>query len=162
MPIKQHLTKYDMLAYKVRKLALKSASLKNGRVHDLNSFYSPEEKNTITKAVIIASFASGHSWQTNKCMTTSDLARMNSAEIKSESHEAATSKWKMISNLDISEVAKLNIPDSAFSTWAYFHVERSNYDEYKKTWTEFKNEFKDNCEYDDGMERKQAKSFMQK
>ena len=59
MPLKHNITKYDVLATRIRKIALK-----NGAVN-----ISDQEKRAVVMAVLIASFSSGQSWRTHNLIT---------------------------------------------------------------------------------------------
>ncbi len=136
MPIKYNLTKYDVLSSKVKKLSTK----KNGDP------FTKEDRMTVIKAILIASFASGHSWKTFKAATAPAAMVFNNPEIKKEYEDAATNKWKSISNFDIAEVSSANIPDSAFFEWLVFNVNKADHDEYKTSWWALKQGFDEDCD----------------
>ncbi len=142
MPIKYNLTKYDMLSTKIKKVSTKKAPKE----------MSPEERNVMMKAVLIASFASGHSWQTFRTLTSQVSASMHRPEIKKEFIDAASSKWRLITPFDILEVSTTSIPDNAFSEWLFFTVEKDQQEDYKKAWGQLKSEFDEDC---DAVERKE-------
>lgn len=133
MPIKYNLTKYDMLSTKVKKVSTK----KEG--------FSKEDSNTVIKAVLIASFASGHSWQTYKILTNGG-GMLNQPDIKKEYFDARTSKWKLITPFDIVEVSKTNPSDAAFSQWLFFNVDKNEHENYVQAWAELKAEFEEACD----------------
>ncbi|MCL4389189.1 MAG: hypothetical protein M1528_03085 [Candidatus Marsarchaeota archaeon] len=135
MPLKHNITKYDVLATRIRKL-----SLKNG-----TTSHTPEEKEALITAVLIASFASGPSWQTHNALK-DNISALNSAGVKEEYRQAAASKWKSISAADISEVLNKGISDGAFSTWMYFNVEQENHTAYRDAWTALNKAFLDSCD----------------
>ncbi len=139
MPIKYNLTKYDMLSTKVKKVSTK----KEG--------FSKEDSNTVIKAILIASFASGHSWQTYKLLTNGG-GMLNQSDVKKEYSEAKATKWKMINPFDIVEVSKTNPSDSAFSQWLFFNVDKGEHEDYVQAWAELKAEFEEAC---DDIERKE-------
>ncbi len=143
MPIKYNLTKYDMLSTKIKKAAA---------AKKVAPQLTREDQNTMLKAVIIASFASGHSWQTYRALTSKGPVSLNNSEIRKEFAEAVTSKWRLINPFDIVEVSTTNISDSAFSQWLFFNVDKSYHDEYKKAWKELQSDFDEDC---DSVERKQ-------
>ena len=72
MPLKHNVTKYDVLATKIRKIALKPSS-------DL----SKEEKRSAIMAVIVASLSSSHSWKTHNLLM-DGLSNLNSEEVREE------------------------------------------------------------------------------
>jgi hypothetical protein len=136
MPIKYNLTKYDMLSTRIKKVPPKKP---------LNEM-SKEERATVIKAVLIACFASGHSWQTFKILKSNTSGAMNTPEIKKEFSEALAGKWKLITSFDIEEVSTANISDSAFSDWLYSNVDKDYHDDYKSAWAELKSEFEEDCD----------------
>jgi hypothetical protein len=136
MPIKYNLTKYDMLSTKIKKVSVKK-SFKE---------MSKEELNTMLKAVLIASFSSGHSWQTYRTLTSPISASFNKPEIKKEYSEAFSSKWRLITPFDIVEVSTANISESTFSEWLFFNVDRENHQSYKSAWKELKTDFNEDCD----------------
>ena len=135
MPIKYNLTKYDMLSTKVKKVSTKK---------DMREM-SKEESNTMLKAILIASFASGHSWQTYKLLTNGG-GMLNQPDVKNEYMEARTSKWKLITPFDIVEVSKTNLSDAAFSQWLFFNVDKAQHEDYVQAWAELKAEFEEACD----------------
>ena len=136
MPIKYNLTKYDMLSTRIKKVSVKKAPKE----------MSNEEYGTMLKAILIASFASGHSWQTFRTLTAQASGTMNKPEIKKEYQDAITSKWKMITPFDIVEVSTTNVSDGSFSQWLFFNVDKTQRENYKKAWTELKTEFNEDCD----------------
>jgi hypothetical protein len=136
MPIKYNLTKYDMLSTRIKKVSVKKSPKE----------LSLEERKTMIKAILIASFASGHSWQTYRTLTSQVSASMHSPEIRKEYQETVASKWKLITPFDIVEVSTTNIPDNAFSEWLFFNVEKNNHQEYKHAWSELKADFNEDCD----------------
>ncbi|MFI5412875.1 MAG: hypothetical protein ACHQX1_03205, partial [Candidatus Micrarchaeales archaeon] len=71
---------------------------------------------------------------------------MHNQEIRKEHQEAVTSKWKLITPFDIVEVSTTNIPDSAFSEWLFFNVEKEHHEDYKQAWQELKMDFNEDCD----------------
>lgn len=136
MPIKYNLTKYDTLASKIKKLSAKKD----------NPDLTAQERNTMLKAVIVAAFASGHSWQTYKHVTTHNGFSARSPEIKQEFSEALSQKWKLISPFDIGEVSTMNLSDTAFSEWLYSAVDREHQDALKAAWGDLKEELSESCD----------------
>ena len=145
MPLKHNITKYDVLATRIRKL-----SLKNG-----TTSHTPEEKEALITAVLVASFASGLSWQTHNALK-DKISALNSNEVKEEYRQASASKWKSISAADISEVLNKGISDGAFSTWMYFNVEQENHVPYREVWMELNREFLDSCDNLEVIDTKQS------
>ncbi len=145
MPIKYNLTKFDMLSNRIKKTAAKGAVKGNGWSGGGNAPNLPEDDLTRIKAIIIASFASGHSWQTSKALTEPGIM-INSPDVKKEYLEAKEKKWQSISNFDIVEVSSKNVNDASFSQWLFFNVDRSQHDDYKKAWSELKGEFNEDCD----------------
>lgn len=141
MPIKYNLTKYDMLSTRVKKVSSKKDPKE----------MSKDETETMLKAILIASFASGHSWQTFKLITNGG-GMLNQPEVKKEYQEARATKWKLINPFDIVEVSTTNISDSAFSQWLFFNVEKENHENYAQAWAELKVDFGEAC---DDIERKE-------
>jgi hypothetical protein len=137
MPIKYNLTKFDLLSTKVKKV---SAKKHNGEQPEA------DEKLTMLKAVLIATFASGHSWQTFKALKSPPPRELNRPEIKKEHEEASSSKWRSITPFDIVEVSNLGIKDNVFSEWLFFNVPKDHYDEYKEAWGSLKKDFNGNCD----------------
>jgi hypothetical protein len=135
MPIKYNLTKYDMLSTRIKKVSVKRPPLQ----------MSNEERSIMIKAVLIASFSSGHSWQTYRTITAPGSS-LNNPEIKKEYSEALTSKWRTITPFDIVEVSTANIQDGTFSEWLLFNVNRDYHEEYKHAWSELKSEFSKDCD----------------
>lgn len=143
MPIKYNLTKYDMLTTKIKKAAAAKKSVQQ---------LVEEDQNVMLKAVLIASFASGHSWQTYRALTAKGSANLNNPDIRKEAQDAVLSKWRLINPFDIVEVSTTNISDTAFSQWLFFNIDRNNHDDYKKAWKELQADFDEDC---DSVERKQ-------
>ena len=136
MPIKYNLTKYDMLSTRIKKVSVKKAP------HEMSN----DELNTMIKAVLIASFASGHSWRTYRALTSQAPASMNKQEIKEEFSDAVANKWRLITPFDIVEVSTTNISDSLFSEWMFFNVDRDYHEAYKTAWHELQKDFNEDCD----------------
>lgn len=136
MPIKYNLTKYDMLSSKIKKAAV----IKNPKE------MGNGEKNAMLKAVLIASFASGHSWQTHKALASPSPISLNNPDIKKEFQEAIASKWKSITPFDIVEVSNTGISERMFSEWLFFNVDKDYHDDYKAAWEELKADFREDCD----------------
>ena len=134
MPIKYNLTKYYILSTRIKKVSLKKAAI----------VFTADDRTTMIKAILIASFASGHSWQTFRSLTQG--LPMRNPEIKKEFADAVASKWKSITPFDIVEVSTTNVSDSVFSEWLFFNVEKDFHQEYKDAWSNLKNEFEEDCD----------------
>jgi hypothetical protein len=138
MPLKYNLTKYDTMNSEVHKLS--------GRFGAETSKNMDELDNTLLfKAILIASFSSGHSWQTHKCLV-SETQKLKSPEVKEEYREAVTNKWKNITPFDIKEIADMKISDTTFAEWLFFNVDKAQYQSCKRAWTELKKEFGNDCD----------------
>jgi len=135
LPIKYNLTKFDVLANKVKKIT-------QSRNHEITD----EDITTIIKAIIIASFASGHSWKTHKTITTTKQLSNNIEEIAEEYREAKENKWRLITPFDIAEVAEKNIDNSLFSQWLYFCVDKNERERYLNAWQGLQKEFNEACD----------------
>jgi hypothetical protein len=101
---------------------------------------------TITKAIIIASFASGHSWQTYKTISSNKPFIKLSEEEKNEYYEAKNNGWKTITPFDIIEVANINLNDNIFKQWLYSSVDKQEHEIYLKAWDDLIKEFNDACD----------------
>ena len=137
MPIKFNLTKYDMLSAKIKKLATTKKEQKE---------ITNDDKYTVFQAILVASFASGHSWQTFKTLTSSQPPPLNTPEIKQEFAEAHNSKWKLVTPFNIVEVSTMNISDNAFSQWLFSNVEKPEQEDFKTAWDQLKGEFEVACD----------------
>ncbi len=135
MPIKYNLTKFDVLSNKIKKIA-------QSKNHELLK----EDFITITKAIIIASFASGHSWQTYKTISSNKPFIKLSEEEKNEYYEAKNNGWKTITPFDIIEVANINLNDNIFKQWLYSSVDKQEHEIYLKAWDDLIKEFNDACD----------------
>jgi hypothetical protein len=134
MPIKYNLTKYDVLVDRIHKVVLKEQAHQNG-----NDKADPQDENDGSDdeavklmAVLVASFSSGHSWQTHKAIT--ERIALNLPEIKDEFAEAAKTRWKEVSHSDLAELANNRIPDSIFAQWLFFNVDKEIQEGYKGAW----------------------------
>ncbi len=135
MPLKHNITKYDVLATRIRKIALK-----NGAVS-----LSDQEKRAVVMAVLIASFSSGQSWRTHNLIT-GNPSDLNNGEVKEEYQHAAASRWKTIAASDINEVLNKNISDGAFHSWLFFNVDHHHHNLYNEVWAELQTQFKEACD----------------
>jgi hypothetical protein len=138
MPLKYNLTKYDTLNSEVHKLSARAIGAQPKSFDD-------EDNVLVFKAVLIASFSSGHSWQTHKYLI-SETQRLESPEVKEEFRRAITGKWKDITPFDIKEVAGMKISDTVFSEWLFFNVDKSQFNFCKRAWAELKKEFCTDCD----------------
>ncbi len=135
MPLKHNITKYDVLATRIRKIALKNGA----------AILSEEEKRAVLMAVLVASFSSGQSWRTHNLIT-GNPTDLNNGEVKEEYHQAAASRWKTISASDISEVLNKGISDGAFHSWLFFNVDHQQQALYNEVWNELLTQFKEACD----------------
>ncbi len=127
MPIKHNLNKYDLLKEDIYKVAGKE-----------KNEYTNDDKLIYTTAVLIASFASGHSWKTHKVLVNGNCSDLKSDEIKEEFEMAKNLRWKTVNSFDISEISQKNIPQAKFISWLYYTVERKEYENYKEAWANLK------------------------
>ncbi|MGI0100652.1 MAG: hypothetical protein ACREBH_02960 [Candidatus Micrarchaeaceae archaeon] len=98
------------------------------------------------EATLIASFASSHSWQTYKTMTTGNITELNSIGVKNEYLTARSEKWRRIRNMDIQEVACTNIKDGLFYMWLSVNSDKANRELYRRAWIRLKEEFNEECD----------------
>lgn len=136
MPIKFNLTKFDILAGKIKKASTKKEQKE----------MSKEEACAMRQAIIVASFASGHSWQTYKALTAPNGIQLNSPVVRQEHTEARNSKWKLVTPFNLVEVANMNIPDTTFSQWLFFNADKAEHEEYKAAWKALNSEFQTACD----------------
>lgn len=148
MPIKYNLTKHDILADKIRKLAQRANTIKTGQ--RITASLAEEEKTLHATAVLIASFSKSHSWKTSNCLSNGGvmgLGPSDISEIAAEHAAARESKWKNVRNTDIQEVAEMNIRDPAFYGWLNYAVaDKASYDTYKTAWRNLNREFEEECD----------------
>ena len=138
MPIKYNLTKNDILADMFHKLAQRKSA-----------DFSDDENQIRAMATIIASFSSGHSWQTYRCVIRRDLSSFNSDGARSEFEAAQESRWKGVTNRDILEVSQLNISDTVFFRWLSAHMgpmDRDKRQTYVLAWNRLQDEFRKDCD----------------
>lgn len=137
MPIKYNLTKYDMLAEEFHELAQKR-----------DTTFSNEEETLRAMAVIIASFASAHSWQTYKAITEGDPNLiLTCPEIRNEYQLAKNERWKRVLPQHIQDVSRMNIKDSLFYTWLSANDEQNGSKKiYKNAWGKLKEGFNEECD----------------
>ena len=134
MPLKHNVTKYDVLATKIHKIAQKQTS-------DL----SKDEKRAAVMAVLVASLSSSQSWRTHNLMI-DGLSNLNSDDVRNEHKQAVATRWKNITAADISEVLNKGVSDTTFSTWLFFTVEQQHHALYKSVWDEMRKEFMQACD----------------
>jgi hypothetical protein len=145
MPIKYNLTNYDVLAGKIKKVALKGAMHANGGAPPKQpEVESADDAMLKNMAVLIAAFSSGHSWQTHKSIV--DREALNKPEIKSEFGDALSSRWKDVSQGDIFELATKKVSDTSFFQWLFFNVDRDKHEDYKLAWQNLSKELAENCD----------------
>jgi len=133
MPIKYNLTKHDMLAEKIHKLASRDQEeLSTGDV-ELEIL-----------AIIVTSFSSNHSWKTFQAIT-NGTDNYSSPEIKDDYAKAKT-KWKQLKSQDLQQLAGCNIPDYKFYRWMNQNVEKDKHEAYKLGWAMLNKEFNEDCD----------------
>ncbi|HUC38592.1 MAG TPA: hypothetical protein VL944_00490 [Candidatus Acidoferrum sp.] len=135
MPLKHNVTKYDVLATRIHKLALKNST------GDLTK----DEKRAMVMAVLIASFSSSLSWKTHNILADGQT-NLNNEEVKREYKQALASRWKLTTAADISEVLNKGISSAAFSAWLFFNVDQSQHSLYKDVWSSLGDEFMQACD----------------
>ncbi|MDE1856826.1 MAG: hypothetical protein KGH98_01940 [Candidatus Micrarchaeota archaeon] len=144
MPIRYNLTKYDTLATRIHKLAVKN----NGRASlppNNGSGNDGDDRHVVNIAILIASFSSSHSWQTSKIIT-DPISDMKNPDVRQEYVTAASGGWKSISAHDINEVYNRNIPEPAFKRWLFSHVDKQLHDGYTSAWSSFKSMLEGDCD----------------
>ncbi|MDE1870706.1 MAG: hypothetical protein KGI06_00515 [Candidatus Micrarchaeota archaeon] len=136
MPIKYNLTKYDILAEKIHELSQKR-----------DTPFSKDEELLRAKAILIASFDSAHSYQTNKIITSGNVIELlNSDYIKMEHADARSTKWRNVKNTDIEEVAHTNI-NGTFPLWLRsICADRETCEGYRYAWGMLQKEFAAECD----------------
>ncbi len=95
-------------------------------------------------AVIVASFSSGHSWQTHKYVYSDE--QIDKPEIKEEYIQAEQSRWKNINISDLEELASTPVSDQAFYRWLFYNVDKSKQRLYKEAWVKLKSELNSSCD----------------
>lgn len=135
MPIKYNLTKYDMLAESFHELSQKREAP-----------FSNDEETLKAAAIIVASFCSPHSWQTNKAIAAGDPQLLYSPEIKNEYLMAVKENWKKVRNMDVQEVSCANIRDNLFYIWLSINVEKPKRNVFVAGWEKLKQEFDEECD----------------
>jgi len=135
MPIKYNLTKHDILAENIHELLQKRDP------------FTTDEEVRRAEAIIIASLSSAHSWQTNKIITDGNVtALLTSSQVRNEHAEARNSKWKLVNNMNIQEVARMNI-NGMFHMWLNaINVDKQTKDIYKNAWSKLQSEFAAECD----------------
>lgn len=136
MPIKYNLTTHDILAGSIHKLAM------NG--HGVSEL-ATQDAVLRAKAIIIASFSSAHSWKTYKAVT-GGMVLLNKPDIKEEYLAAKASKWKSVRNIDIQEVASMDLKDGHFSSWLFSNVDKSEHLTYRQAWGGLRQDFLNGCD----------------
>ncbi|MEM0154854.1 MAG: hypothetical protein QW814_03425 [Methanothrix sp.] len=148
MPIKYNITKYDVLVGEIHRLAQKYNTH-----HTYGTNVKPDgEPIELTErefqlkaiAVIIASFSSGHSWQTHKCIESE--ASLDKPEVKDEYLQAEQSRWKSVNLNDVEELAVSPISDQEFYRWLFYNVDKKKQKLYKEAWVKLKTEFDSSCD----------------
>ncbi len=135
MPIKYNLTKHDILAENIRELLQKRDP------------FTRDEEIRRAEAIIIASICSSHSWQTNQIITEGNVtALLTSPHVRNEYTEAKNTKWKLVNNMNIQEVARLNI-NGMFHMWLNaINIDKPTKEIYKEAWTLLRSEFAAECD----------------
>jgi hypothetical protein len=148
MPIKYNLTKFDKIAERIQAVAAKNNQ------NDRND--NPTEEETIIKmeAVIITAMCSAFSYQTSKSLM-NGAVDLGSDSVKEEHMLAREGKWKRIRNIDVQEVANMNIKDGLFYTWMHYNVAKGEQDLYKRAWESLKANFNEACD-EVGVERERT------
>ncbi len=143
MPVKRSITWADVQVGEIKKTALKK-----------EEEFSEEDLINRRMAILLASFSSCHSWQTHRCVTDGNNG-FTAPEIKQEYAQVATSGWKQVSVSDICEIARLQVPDKAFSEWLFFNVDKKEHRDYRAVWSLLKSRFADYLEenYESGATR---------
>ena len=139
MPIKYNLTKFDKIAERIQSVAAKE--------NPGNPGDNPSEDEILIKveAVIMTAICSSFSYQTSKSIT--DGAFDLGSEMVKEDHRLAREgRWKRIRNLDIQEVASMNIKDSNFYQWLHYNVDKEDQGVYKRAWEDLKTKFNEACD----------------
>ena len=148
MPIKYNITKYDVLVGEIHRLVQKYNTHHTYRADakpDGDPIeFTEEELQLKAIAVIVASFSSGHSWQTHKCMQSE--GQLYKPEVKEEYIQAEQSRWKSINLNDVEELAGTPISDQAFYRWLFYNVEKGKQKLYKEAWIRLKAEFESSCD----------------
>ncbi|HVC58576.1 MAG TPA: hypothetical protein VND15_03825 [Candidatus Acidoferrales bacterium] len=139
MPIKYNLTTHDILAGSIHKLAI------NGNGSAAIQQLADQDSVLRAKAIIIAAFSSAHSWKTYKAVT-SGTVLLNKPEIKEEYIAAKGSKWKSVRNIDIQEVASMDLRDGHFSSWLFSNVDKTEHPTYRTAWGGLRKDFLNGCD----------------
>lgn len=134
MPIKINMTKNDVLAIQFHSVSQKSGEM------------SIDDQISIAQAVLVASFSSAHSWKTYNAVVSKDMEKIRSFDVRNEFVEAENRNWKHVRNMDIKEVAEIEINDSLFSIWLTFNAEKSKWRIYRDAWNKLKCEFDKECD----------------
>ena len=141
MPIKYNLTKFDKIAERIQAVAAKETQCNPGD-------YSSTEEETVIKmeAVIIAALCSAYSYQTSKSIVNGAVFDLDNDSVKEEHRNARESKWKALRNIDVQEVAGMNIKDSTFYQWLHYNVNKDEQELYKRAWSSLKSKFSESCD----------------
>ncbi|MDE1811049.1 MAG: hypothetical protein KGH66_03340 [Candidatus Micrarchaeota archaeon] len=136
MPIKYNLTTHDILAGSIHKLAINGSTVER---------LAEQDAVLRAKAIIIASFASAHSWKTYKAIT-SGIVLLNKPEIREEYLAAKNAKWKSVRNIDIQEVSSMDLRDGHFSSWLFSNVDKPEHATYRAAWGSLRKDFLNGCD----------------
>jgi hypothetical protein len=134
MPAKRSITWADVQVGEIRKLALKK-----------ESNFTEEDAVNKKMAVLIASLCSCHSWKTHQLIRDKQKG-FNLPEIKEEHQQALAKRWQEVTVTDIAELARLQIPDSTFSEWLFFQVDKKQQKDYRGSWEILKSKLGDYAE----------------
>ena len=141
MPIKYNLTKFDKIAEQIQAVAAKENQC------NPNDYSFTEEETLIRmEAVIVAALCSAYSYQTSKSIVDGTIVDLGSDSVKEEHRHAREGKWKQLRNLDVQEVAGMNIKDNAFYQWMHYNVDKSEQELYKKAWGNLRAKFGEACD----------------
>jgi hemerythrin-like domain-containing protein len=66
--------------------------------------------------------------------------------VKEEHRHACEKRWKQLRNLDVQEVAGMNIKDNAFYQWMHYNVDKEEQELYKKAWSSLRTKFNEACD----------------
>ena len=140
MPIKYNLTKFDKIAERIQSVAAKETQCNPG-----DYILTEEESIVKIEAVIMTALCSSFSYQTSKSI--SDGAVDLGNELVKEDHRLAREgRWRRLRNLDIQEVASMNIKDGNFYQWLHYNVNKEEQDIYKRAWEDLKTKFNEACD----------------
>jgi hypothetical protein len=136
MPVKRSITWADVQVGEIKRL--------NGKREDQ---YDANERLTRDMAILIASFASCHSWKTHRRIKDrangEEVNVFSTPDVREEHAEVLKNGWKQISVSDVGELARMQIPDNTFSEWLYFNVDKTEHKRYRQAWCALKGRLAD-------------------